>query len=136
MIINTQATNAKLLVRALQLNGSFSLLSGLALLAFSTQFSLWFGQIEPQYIAAIGGGLILFALRLFYLAGPGKLMALEAKLIIGSDIGWVLASMVLIPIFFAQISLTGSIIATAIGIAVALFALLQAKGLKHYRSLA
>lgn len=132
MIINTEADNAKLLVRAFNANGLFSFGSGLLILFATQRLSHWFGQLEPMIFSGLGIGLILFAARLFYLAGPGKLHQLEAKIVIGSDIGWVVGSAVLASLFFSEIATVGIIIMSLISLLVGGFALFQHKGLVRY----
>ncbi len=127
--INTKQSNAKLLVNALRANGVFSLLSGLLMLVLQGTLSSWFGQINPLYLAGLGIGLMGFSGRLFYLAGPGKLLRLEAKMIIGSDIGWVVGSLVLLALFFANISFAGVVVTLLVSSAVGGFAFAQTKGL-------
>lgn len=132
MIIDTQSAKATLLVKSLKANGLFSLLSGLFILLLNNRLSQWFGQIDSLILVGLGVGLILFSLRLFYLAGPGRLYRLEAKMIIGSDIAWVVGSVVLLAWFFAYISLPGILAMVLVSIVVGLFALFQSKGLTAY----
>lgn len=129
MIINTKTDNAKLLVNALKANGLFSMVSGHVLLLLQDTLALWFGQIEPVYVAGLGVGLILFSMRLFYLAGPGQLLKAEARMIIGSDIGWVIGSITLLAVFYANITQLGIVFALVVSLVVGSFAYAQAKGL-------
>jgi hypothetical protein len=117
--INTKESNAKLLVNALRANGLFSLLSGLLMLVLQDTLASWFGQINPLYFAGLGVGLMVFSGRLLYLAGPGKLLRLEAKVIIGSDIGWVVGSIVLLALFFASISFAGVVATLLVSVVLA-----------------
>lgn len=134
MIINTQAATAKPLVNALKANGVFSLVSGAILVTFNLTFSQWFAQLNPLIIIGLGIGLMLFALRLLYLAGPSKLFLAETKLIIASDIGWVIGSLLLLTYFFNHVSSVGSVVAVMVSIVVAGFAFAQIKGLAKYQT--
>lgn len=131
MQINTQSIDAQLLVKALRANGVFSMLSGIVILLIQQPLANWFGQINPLYLAGLGIGLILFALRLLYLAGPGQLFKLEAQIIIGSDIGWVAGSLVLLAAFYRQIAIPGILLMLAIALVVGGFAFMQTQGLRR-----
>ena len=133
MLIDNQSPHAKTLIYAFRANAGFSLVSGILMLLFTSHISHWFGALAHSLIIATGSLLIVFALRLAYLTGPGKWLTAETRLVIAGDLGWVATTIVLLTMYFGQISTTGLIVAATVAVMVSLFAAMQYKGLNDYQ---
>ena len=58
----------------------------------------------------------------------------EIVSIIGGDLGWVLASIILVAIYFERLTPIGLLLVDIVAIAVLAFAILQIRGLKGLRA--
>ncbi|MBL4623970.1 MAG: hypothetical protein JKY42_02335 [Flavobacteriales bacterium] len=121
-----KTTEQKLRI-VLNTNATFSLLSGIFLLAFTKPIVHLFGVNEPLVFQLIGGGLLFFALTVYFQASRKQLNSKQILFINYQDWGWVLGSMVLLIGQFFGISIAGQVLIGAVAILIAVFALLQKK---------
>lgn len=122
------------LFRALTANALFSGLSALTLLMAPAMVAGWLGSGQTGLLLVIGGGLLLFALRLGMLVRNGEAAVTEVWTIIAGDLGWVAGSALLILLALGRgtptLSTAGIMLIGVIGTVVLLFALWQYRALK------
>ena len=118
--------------KALKANAAFSSVCALLLLAVPDVLARWLGLAETQALTlmGIGAGLALFAVRLLMIAQAGQVQRAETRSIIGGDIGWVVASAILLLVGSDWFSTLGQWIVVDIALVVMGFAVLQWRGLK------
>jgi hypothetical protein len=118
--------------KAVKANAAFSSVCALLLLAVPDVLANWLGLAETQALTlmGIGAGLALFALRLLMIARAGQVQRAETRTIIGGDIGWVVASVILLLVGSDWFSTLGQWIVVDIALVVMGFAVLQWRGLK------
>ena len=123
----------KLLLRALTLNAIFSGASALIILIaggwFVGQFSL--GTAVPVYV--IAGILAVFAIQLTNIVRTRNIRIWEITGIIVGDIAWVVASVVIVALYYRTFTPTALILVDLVALAVLLFAVMQFRGLRQYR---
>ena len=121
------------LIRALLHNALFSGASALLLFAsagwIATQLGL--GSTMPVYATATA--LVLFALQLAKIVRTGVIRSWEIAGIIGGDVAWVVASVVLVAIFFDSLTATGLVLVDLVALAVLVFAIRQYRGLRVFQ---
>ncbi len=119
-----QTTKRLALRRALAANAAFSAVSGLTLLIFNANLaaliidasSIW-PWFEPRVLLmVVGAGLMLFAVLLAVLARQAIPPSVWVRQVIVADIGWAVASAVLV--LAAPGALTGAGIAAVVAVAV------------------
>ncbi|MDN5210651.1 hypothetical protein QQ020_01290 [Fulvivirgaceae bacterium BMA12] len=117
-----------LLSTTLKVNASFSLLSGIVLIAFHQYWLAVFEINFPFY--AIGIGLLLFAWHVFRVANQKPISLKAAKQVIIMDVSWVVMSII---VLFAGdgISVTGQWLIGIVAAFVADFAIFQMIGIKN-----
>lgn len=128
---------SKLLRRAMQLNGTFSALSGLVFLAFSEQLASFQGlelTAAPQ-IAETGMTLLAFAVFLFVSAHVFRekriLLLLSGVIAVALDVLWVAASAYSIAAGTPPMNLAGKWTTVILAVLVLDFAIFQCLGLRR-----
>ena len=121
------------LIRALRLNALFSGASALVLFAAAgwVAAQLGLGDTLPIYATAVV--LVLFALMLANIVRSGVIRSWEIGAIIAGDVAWVLASVVLVAIYYESLTTTGLILVDAVALAVLFFAIQQYRGLRVFQ---
>lgn len=128
-------TSSRLLKNTLLINAVFSLTSGLACLIFA-DFLSPLTAIPSWILYALGVGLLIFAADVALTATRTPINPLFAKIIIGADIAWVVASVGVLIFFGSHLTLPGQVLIELIAIAVAVLATVQAVGLRQMREAA
>ena len=126
--------NDNLLLNALRMNAAFSSISAIALLVAAPWIARQLGLSSTVPVYVVGAGLILFALQLWNIVRTRHIRAWEVRGIIGGDIAWVVASAVLVALFYSQMTLPGLLLVDLVAIAVLYFAIQQLRGLRQLRS--
>jgi hypothetical protein len=119
-----------LLKKTLQANACFSMIFGLLLVAFPSFMAGLFGAIPAGIFMAIGLALLIFAADVFWISRQLPQAIARAQIIFWADIGWVALTPLVLWLFAASFSITGITIALEIAAIVAVFALLEWKGLQ------
>ena len=124
--------NAQLL-HALKLNAGFSSLCAPVMLITAPWIAAQLGLSStiPVYVTAVV--LILFAAQLWNIVRTRAFQTWEIAAIIGGDIVWVMASFVLVVLYFDSMTVTGLVLVDLVALAVLLFAILQIRGLRVIR---
>ena len=121
-----------LLLRALRWNAIFSGLSAAGMLLgadwVADQFSL--GSSMPVY--GIGLVLLLFSLQLAGIVRSGRIRQWEIGAIVAADIAWVLASFVVVVLFYHSMTSAGLVLIDLVAMTVLYFALQQIRGLRSW----
>ena len=128
-------TSSHLLKNTLLINAVFSLTCGLACLIFADYLSR-LTAIPSWILYALGVGLLIFAADVALTATRTPLNPLFAKIIIGADIAWVVASVAVLIFFGSHLTLSGQVLIELVAIAVAVLATVQAVGLRQMREAA
>lgn len=123
---------SQLLKTALLINATFSFGCGLVCLLFADFLSPW-TAIPTWILYCVGAGLLIFAADVAVTATRISIRPFSAKLIIGADVGWVLASVGILIFFGSHLTLPGQLLIELIAIAVAVLATVQAVGLRQMR---
>ena len=118
-------TNEQKLRTVLNANATFSLLSGLTLLLFTNTITQLFTIEEPLVFHVIGGGLLFFALTVYYQANRNTINPKQVMLIIYQDWAWVAGSAILLIGGFFAISTIGQLLIAGVAVLVGSFAILQ-----------
>ena len=125
--------NDKQLLRALRLNAAFSSVSAMTLLLAAPWIVVQLGLSTRLPVYVVGGGLILFALQLWNIVRTRRIRTWEIRGIIGGDVAWVVASVVLVALFYSRLTLPGLLLVDLIALAVLYFAIQQLRGLRRLR---
>lgn len=118
-------SNTLLLRIALSANAIFSLASALILLLQPERVFDWLGVGSTLLFRVLGAGLSLFAGGLLYQATRPRLNTWHAVLTSAADLGWVLASGVVLLVFGAVLSPAGAGLIVAVAGLVLVFGLSQ-----------
>ncbi|MEM7030586.1 MAG: hypothetical protein AAF629_13545 [Chloroflexota bacterium] len=129
--ISKSANTSSLLQRALQGNGLFSLLSGLAFIIAANPIATFLGGVSSTVLMAVGVGLLIYAADLFFVARQSPIKPLFAWLFIAGDVVWVLASALLLMTDWVAFTNAGWWAVAIIADIVAVFAILQYVGLRR-----
>ena len=121
------------LIRALRMNAVFSGVSALFLFVTASWLAAQFGLADATPVYIVAGLLTVFAIQLAVIVRSRKIRILEVAGIIGGDIAWVVASIVLVALYYESITATGLMLIDIVAIAVLTFAVLQIRGLRAYR---
>jgi hypothetical protein len=121
------------LLRALTMNAGFSGITAVIMLVAAPWIAAQLGLASVKTVYLTAGFLMLFALRLGYIAHTRVIRTWEITGIIGGDLVWVLASVFLATVYFESITLAGIVLIDVIAVAVLSFAILQIGGLRIYR---
>ncbi|MEH6403484.1 MAG: hypothetical protein V7750_08955 [Sneathiella sp.] len=121
----------RLLKNTLLVNAANSTVAGLLCLIANGPITQFMGLNDSLYLYIIGAGLVLFGLDVGYTATRNPINAKFVKMIIGADIGWVIASFLLVGLAPELFSTYGAILIEVVALSVAAFAFLQIIGLKR-----
>jgi len=126
-------TNNHLLLRALRLNAIFSGTSALLLLVAAPWVAAQLGlaSVTPVYVT--GALLAVFALQLGNVVRTQRIRAAEIAAFVGGDLAWVVATVVLVALFYSSLTTTGLLLVDFVAIAVLFFAIQQIRGLRALR---
>lgn len=114
---------------ALGINGAFSICTGIILIAFSHFISQLFDAESTTYFWLIGTGLVLFSLVVFYVSRQKPIHLIHVFVIILLDIGWVIASILVIGLDLFGISYPGKVAIFVVALIVLGFAFHQSYAL-------
>ena len=120
-----------LLRNTLKSNAIFSFISGLLLAIFSSGIGQFMQVAMPGILMYIGIGLIFFAGLVFFNGFKTAIDQNQVKFIILQDWIWVAGSLIIIIANPFSISLKGNLLIGFVAGVVAVFAMLQTKGLRH-----
>lgn len=129
--VHMSSIKSKLLRRTLFCNAIFSLISGIIMLAAAGHLANLLGEVPPLVISLTGGALIVFALWLLFLTRATKIPAIDIWSVIIGDLGWVLASAILMLAFTDIFTESGLWIVGGVAVVVLTFADLQYFGLRQ-----
>ncbi len=121
------------LLRALRLNALFSGTSALLMFAGAGWIAAQLGLERALPVYAVAAILVLFALQLGNIVRTAAIRSWEILGIIAADIGWVVASIVLVILFYDQLTTIGLVLVDAVAIAVLFFAVRQYRGLRVFQ---
>jgi len=121
------------LIRALKMNAVFTGVSALFLFAAASWFATQLGLADAIPVYIVAALLTLFAVQLSAIVRSRKIRFLEVAGIIGGDLAWVGASIVLVGLYYESITTAGLMLIDVVSIAVLTFAVLQIRGLRAYR---
>jgi len=121
------------LLRALWMNAVFSGVSALCLFAAARWLAAQLGLVDATPVYVVAALLTVFAIQLTVIVRSRKIRFLEVAGIIGGDLAWVAASIVLVALYYESITTTGLMLIDVVSIAVLTFAVLQIRGLRTYR---
>jgi len=133
MVKQVTGTDSQLLFRALGANGVFSMLCGLAMTIASGPIAELIGVPNHVWIMALGIVLIIFGASLLVHFRRQRVATLEALLISGMDLGWVLGSAALL--LFAPGLLTSVGFTTVLFVALAVFFLFNLQAYALWQNL-
>jgi hypothetical protein len=121
------------LIRALRVNAIFSGVSALFLFAAASWLAAQLGLADATPVYIVAALLTIFAIQLSAIVRSRKIRIHEVAGIIGGDLAWVVASIVLVALYYESITTTGLMLIDVVTIAVLTFAVLQIRGLRAYR---
>jgi len=127
--MESQTMNVTFLRRSLQLDGVASGATGLVLLAAAGPFAALAGLPGPGIARAVGGVLVLYAAALLWNAARARVSRGQALAAVVLNAVWVLGSAVLI--VDGSLTLLGNAAVAVVALAVLLFAMLEAVGLRR-----
>lgn len=113
-----------MLKQALAANAVFSATSGLVLITARGALAAEI-PAPPWLFAAVGVGLLVFAVQLAAMVAKPELARRLAMQVVASDVGWVVATLAALVVFHARISTLGVVLILAVNVVVAGFALVQ-----------
>ena len=128
---STKTKSATFLSRVLQADGIFSGLSGLVLILDAGPIATFLGIDAPWILTALGVGLVIYAIDLFWIASRESIDNRFATAAIVMDGLWILGSILLLVTDWVPFTVAGK---WAIGIVadlVATFAILKFIGLRR-----
>ncbi len=129
MRINLKENHASKLRRALLGNAIFSGFSGTLIVLAEPLVLGWLG-LQKISIWPIGAGLLIFSAYLFWMSQSTKLPGVLVKGVILGDWVWIAGTAVLLLLKAQLFSGFGVFLLLDIALVVAIFAILQARGLK------
>jgi predicted ABC-type exoprotein transport system permease subunit len=129
MRINLKEKHASKLRRALLGNALFSGFSGILIVLAEPLVLGWLGLQEIS-IWPIGAGLLIFSAYLFWMSQSTKLPGALVMGVILGDWAWIAGTVVLLLLKAQLFSGFGVFLLLDIALVVAIFAILQARGLK------
>ena len=127
--MNTQ--NHSLLLQALRLNAYYSGISSIVMFATGPWIAAQLGLASVMQVYVIAGFLILFSLQLGNIVRTGVIRRWEVVGIIVGDLAWVIATVVLVAIYFEALTTIGLLLVDLVALAVLFFAIQQIRGLKR-----
>lgn len=115
---------------ALLSNATFSILSGLSMLAFNSQLQSLFDFSINYIFPLIGVSLLLFGASVLYVASRQSNNTFLITLITTLDAVWVIGSIIIVAFNPFDLASGGLMAMAIVAIIIAIFASLQAKGKK------
>ena len=112
-------------------NAIFSSACALVLVAAPGKLAPLFGSIPNWIFIALGIGLLIFAIDVWWIAGKLPRSLARAKFIFYADVGWVLATPLVLITAGGALSFWGIVLLADIAIVVALLAMLEWIGIKR-----
>jgi hypothetical protein len=85
-------------------------------------------------IYVVAGFLVLFSIQLLSIVKSRKIKQAEILGIIGGDLAWVIASIVLVTIYYTNLTISGLVVVDVVALVVLTFAIAQIRGLNRYRA--
>lgn len=131
--MNHQTDSTRFLRISLRSNAAFSCLSGFVFSLAYIPIASFIGLQIPWIVLVTGLSLILFAIGLYLSSVRETPNLLEAKIAVALDLGWVLASAVIISL--GLLSRSGNWMLVAIADIVLVMAVLQFVGLRRLRGM-
>jgi len=122
------------LLNALRANAFFSRISALLMFLFADWIALQLGLAGTLSVYVVAGFLALFSIQLFSIVKSRKIKKAEILGIIGGDLAWVIGSVVLVAIYYTNLTISGLVVVDMVALAVLTFAIAQIRGLNHYRA--
>jgi hypothetical protein len=119
-----------LLKNTLQANACFSMICGLLMLVFPSVLAGFLGSVQPWILMAVGLGLLIFAADVYWISRQLPQATARAKIIFWADVAWVVLTPLVLWLFAASFSVTGIMVVIEIAAIVAVFAVLEWKGLQ------
>ncbi len=132
-VVTVMNSNNSLLVRALKLNAAFSGISAILLIAAGGWVAVQLGLPSALNVYVVAGFLLLFSLQLWNIVRTRTIRTWEIASIIGGDLAWVIASLVLVALYYRSLTTTGLVLVDIVALAVLIFAIMQIRGLREYR---
>ena len=117
--------NSKSLIRTLKLNALFTSTSAILLIVFNRELMPLLSISVAWLLPVIGGLLLLYALDLFTTARKKETPLSKAYYFIIGDLAWVVASILLLTIYFEDFSSLGILLIDMVAIIVGIFGILQ-----------
>lgn len=117
-----------ILIRSLQANAAFSLVSGVALIAIAISETDAFG-VPPGILGVVGAGLVPFAWLVHRTTQRPQPMIVSC--IVGADVAWVMGAVVILVGFPGTLSPMGSIALGLASLVVADLAVMQYVGMRR-----
>lgn len=127
-MLNLHHETARSLRNALRANAIFSGVSGLLIVLFHNQVLQWLGLGEVNLLA-VGAGLVLFSVYLFWMSNRQNLPRSLVSGVIAGDWAWVLGSVVLLVFKAGIFSSLGVFLIAEVALVVMVFAIWQQRGL-------
>lgn len=121
------------LLRALTLNAIFSGFSALSMFVASSWLAVQFALDSPIPIYTVAGFLVVFAFQLANIVRTRKIRTWEISSIIIGDIAWVVASIVIVVLYYQIITPMAIVLLDVVALVVLFFAVVQIRGLEQYR---
>jgi hypothetical protein len=128
MHINFRSMPAQTLRRALLANAIFSVICGSLMVFAEGSVSSWLG-FNGSGILPIGAFLLVFAVYLVWMANQSSVPTHLVSGVIAGDWAWVLGSVLLLLLRSELFSWTGKLLIIDTAVVVAVFAILQRRGL-------
>ena len=124
--------NLPSLQTALRSNAIFSTLCGLDLVLFTDQINALVGSsIPPLFLQGLGALLIIFAVDVLWISSRNPINIKVTKVIIAMDWAWVASTPLVLIFAWNLLTPIGVEIICTIAATVALFAVLQSKGIQR-----
>jgi len=127
----TTRDRSSLLRQALRSNGLFSALSGLVFLFGARPLAAFMGLPWPAVLMVVGLVTIIYAGLLFWMTTQPSVNRNFARMTVVLDASWVIASIAILLAGWPPLSVAGKWIIALLAEVVAVFAILQAAGLRR-----
>ena len=122
-----------LLLKGLTLNAAFSAGSGLLIIVTAGWLARQFSLPGAGSLYPLGVFLLLFSGLLWNIVRTQKIRTWEIVGIISGDLAWVVASAVVVFLYYGSLTTPGLILVDGVALAVLFFAILQIRGLRKFR---
>lgn len=126
--------NTKSLKNVMKANAIFTLVCSLGLFSFAGILNPFFGLTHNWILQSLAVALLIYAADLMWTASrkdPGTFKVLYFILM---DLGWVIGSVIVITLFYSQLSLYAIMVIDLIAFMVAIFGFLQYLGFRKLNS--